>query len=114
MHAKIAEMAARIEAARLLTYRAAALADLHPLADNPENAALFTKEASMAKFYASETAKWAASEAADIHGGMGFMYDERIAGVKADSGVLGVYEGTSNIQKIIIARQIFRPLGLNI
>lgn len=106
----LAEMATKVEAARLLTYRAAIMIDEMGFMRALE----FMKEASMAKFYAATVAKEVASKAADMFGGMGFMAESRIAAILQDVGVLSIYEGTSNIQKVIIARQILRESGLSV
>ena len=92
---KLADMATEIEAARWLTYRAAALRD----AGQP-----FLKEASMAKLKASRVAAWAASEAVQIHGGIGYMLETPVARFYCDSKVLEIGEGTNEIQHMVIAR----------
>lgn len=107
---KLAQMAVKIEAARLLTYRAAKLAD----EQGPMNFQEFMAEASMAKLYASTIAEEVASMAAKMHGGMGFMADSRVSAIHADSMVLQTYEGTSDIQELIIARKFLRPHGIRI
>ena len=92
---KLADMATELEAARWLTYRAAYLRD----AGQP-----FLKEASMAKLKASRVATRAASEAVQIHGGIGYMLDSPVARFYCDSKVLEIGEGTNEIQHIVIAR----------
>ena len=94
---KLADIATELEAARWLTYRAAALRD----AGEP-----FLKEASMAKLKASRVAAWAASEAVQIHGGTGYMLDTPVARFYCDSKVLEIGEGTNEIQHVVIARQL--------
>ena len=94
---KIADIATELEAARWLTYRAAALRDL----GEP-----FLKEASMAKLKASRVATWAASEAVQIHGGLGYMLDTPVARFYCDAKVLEIGEGTNEIQHVVIARQL--------
>ena len=94
---KLADMATELEAARWLTYRAAALRD----AGRP-----FLKEASMAKLKASRLAAAAASEAVQIHGGVGYMLESPVARFYCDSKVLEIGEGTNEIQHIVIARQL--------
>jgi butyryl-CoA dehydrogenase len=92
----IADMAVEIEAARLLTYKAAYLAD---------RGARFTKEASMAKLYASEVAQRAATNAVQIHGGYGCTKRCPAERYFRDAKVLGIAVGTSEIQRMIIARE---------
>ncbi len=94
---KLADMATELEAARWLTYRAASLRD----AGQP-----FLKEASMAKLKASRLAAWAASEAVQIHGGLGYMLESPVARFYCDSKVLEIGEGTNEIQHVVIAREI--------
>ncbi|MBD3211892.1 MAG: acyl-CoA dehydrogenase [Candidatus Lokiarchaeota archaeon] len=96
---KLAEMATKIDAARLLVYRAANLRDKN----NP-----FSKESAMCKYYASEIAKDITQEAIQIHGGYGFMKDLAVERFYRDAPVLSIYEGTNEIMKTIIARQILR------
>jgi len=94
---KIARMATDLDAARLLTYRAAALRD----AGKP-----FATEASMAKFFASTKAREHASEAVQIHGGYGYMTDFPVERYYRDAKITEIYEGTSEIQQLIIARSL--------
>jgi short/branched chain acyl-CoA dehydrogenase len=94
---KLADMATELEAARWLTYRAAFLRDT----GKP-----FLKEASMAKLKASRVATWAASEAVQIHGGLGYMLDSPVARFYCDSKVLEIGEGTNEIQHLVIARTL--------
>jgi short-chain 2-methylacyl-CoA dehydrogenase len=94
---KLADIATELEAARWLTYRAASLRD----AGKP-----FLKEASMAKLKASRVAVWAASEAVQIHGGVGYMLDSPVARFYCDSKVLEIGEGTNEIQHVVIARTL--------
>ena len=94
---KLADMATRIEAARLLTYRAASLKD---------RGVRMTREASMAKLYASETAVRAADECVQIHGGYGFVKDYPAEKYFRDVKLLTIGEGTSEIQRLVIARQL--------
>ncbi len=94
---KLADIATELEAARWLTYRAASLRD----AGQP-----FLKEASMAKLKASRLAAWAASEAVQIHGGVGYMLESPVARFYCDSKVLEIGEGTNEIQHIVIARTL--------
>ena len=94
---KLADIATELEAARWLTYRAAYLRD---------QGVPFLKEASMAKLKASRLAAWAASEAVQIHGGMGYMLDSPVARFYCDSKVLEIGEGTNEIQHMVIARAL--------
>jgi alkylation response protein AidB-like acyl-CoA dehydrogenase len=95
---KLADMATRIEAARLLTYRAAWLKDQH--LDRR------TTASSMAKLYASETAVRAAEEGVQIHGGYGFVKDYPAEKYFRDVKLCTIGEGTSEIQRLVIARQL--------
>ena len=94
---KLADIATELEAARWLTYRAASLRDT----GQP-----FLKEASMAKLKASRLAVWAASEAVQIHGGLGYMLDSPVARFYCDAKVLEIGEGTNEIQHLVIARAL--------
>ncbi len=94
---KLADLATRIEASRLLTYRAAAAAD---------EGARTTRESSMAKLHASETAVRAADECVQIHGGYGFVKDYPAEKYFRDVKLLTIGEGTSEVQRLVIARQL--------
>jgi len=94
---KLADNATRIEAARLLTYRAAYLRD---------QGARTTRESSMAKLFASEAAVAAADDCVQIHGGYGFVKDYPAEKYFRDVKLLTIGEGTSEIQRLVIARQI--------
>ncbi|HXZ62326.1 MAG TPA: acyl-CoA dehydrogenase family protein [Acidimicrobiales bacterium] len=94
---KLADIATELEAARWLTYRAASLRDA---------GAPFEKEAAMAKLKASRVAAWAASEAVQIHGGLGYMLDTPVARFYCDAKVLEIGEGTNEIQHVVIARAL--------
>jgi alkylation response protein AidB-like acyl-CoA dehydrogenase len=94
---KLADIATELEAARWLTYRAASLRD----AGEP-----FLREASMAKLKASRLAVAAASEAVQIHGGLGYMLESPVARFYCDAKVLEIGEGTNEIQHIVIARTL--------
>ncbi len=98
---KLAEMAVNIEAARLLTQRAAFLRDN----DQPN-----TKEAAMAKLFASEIAEKASSEAVQIFGGYGFIKDYPVEKFYRDVKLCTIGEGTSEIQRIVIARDLLKNL----
>jgi alkylation response protein AidB-like acyl-CoA dehydrogenase len=95
---KLADNATRIEAARLLTYRAAYLKDT--------GAVRTTLESSMAKLYASEIAVQAADDCVQIHGGYGFVKDYPAEKFFRDVKLLTIGEGTSEIQRLVIARQL--------
>ena len=98
---KLADNATRIEAARLLTYRAAYLKDRDRR---------LTLESSMAKLYASEIAVKAADDCVQIHGGYGFVKDYPAEKYFRDVKLTTIGEGTSEIQRLVIARQVlFRP-----
>ena len=94
---KLADMATELEAARWLTYRAAYLRDT----GQP-----FLKEAAMAKLKASRLAVQAASEAVQIHGGVGYMLESPVARFYCDAKVLEIGEGTNEIQHLVIAREL--------
>jgi alkylation response protein AidB-like acyl-CoA dehydrogenase len=91
----IADMAVRIEAARLLIYNAATKKDRHER---------FSKEASMAKLFASETAMWVTEKAIQVHGGIGYSKELPIERYFRDAKITEIYEGTSEIQRLVIAR----------
>jgi alkylation response protein AidB-like acyl-CoA dehydrogenase len=98
---KIADNATRIEAARLLTYRAAYLKDR-------DRQARTTLESSMAKLYASEIAVRAAEDCVQIHGGYGFVKDYPAEKFFRDVKLTTIGEGTSEIQRLVIARQLLK------
>lgn len=102
---KLADMATEIEAARLLTYHAAWLAD-KALAGGGEDAVRFTRESSMAKLYAGEVAVRVANEAVQIFGGYGFIKDYPAEKYYRDVKLCTIGEGTSEIQRLVIARQL--------
>ncbi len=94
---RLADMATRIEAARLMTLNAAQLRE----AGRP-----CLKEAAMAKLFASEMAEQVCSDAIQIHGGYGYLQDFPVERIYRDVRVCQIYEGTSDIQRLIIGRQI--------
>lgn len=96
---KLAEMATKIDAARLLIYRAAHLKDLQRS---------FSKESAMSKLYASKVARQVTQEAIQIHGGYGYMKDLPVERFYRDAKVTEIYEGTSEIMKLVISNQILR------
>lgn len=95
---KLADMATEVEAARLLVYQSAWFAD--------RNNARFTRESSMAKLFASEVAVRVANECVQIHGGYGFIKDYPAEKFYRDVKLCTIGEGTSEIQKLVIARQL--------
>jgi butyryl-CoA dehydrogenase len=96
---RLADMATPIAAARGLVFDAAARRD----AGEP-----CTKEASMAKVFASEMAERVASDAIQIHGGYGYLADFPVERIYRDVRVCQIYEGTSDIQRLVIAREIVK------
>ncbi|GBD90119.1 acyl-CoA dehydrogenase [bacterium BMS3Abin04] len=94
---KLSDMAVKVDAAKLLTLRAAALKDAGKD---------YIKEASMAKLFASEAAVHCALEAVQIHGGYGYVREYQVERYLRDAKVTEIYEGTSEIQRMIIARMI--------
>ncbi len=96
----LADMATEIEAARLLTYRAALI--------KAEGQARYTREASMAKLYASEMGNRVASHAMQIYGGSGYMKDYPVERYFRDARATPLYEGTSEIQRLVIARELLK------
>jgi hypothetical protein len=95
---KLADMATQVEAARLLVYQAAWLADRKDVR--------FTRESSMAKLFSSEVAVRVANECVQIHGGYGFIKDYPAEKFYRDVKLCTIGEGTSEIQKLVIARQL--------
>jgi alkylation response protein AidB-like acyl-CoA dehydrogenase len=96
---KLADMKTRIEASRLLTYNAAMAKER-----SKTTGGRFSLEASMAKLFASETATFVADEAVQIHGGMGYSKELPVERYYRDAKITQIYEGTSEIQRIVIAR----------
>ncbi|MCC2102746.1 MAG: acyl-CoA dehydrogenase, partial [Hyphomicrobiales bacterium] len=94
---KLADMATRIDAAELMVMRAAMLKD----AGLP-----CLKEASMAKLFASEMAEQVCSDAIQIHGGYGYLADYPVERIYRDVRVCQIYEGTSEVQRLVIARAL--------
>lgn len=94
---KLADMATKIEAARLLCLKAAWEKDQH---------ADYVLSSSMAKVFASETAMWTAVEAVQIHGGYGFVKEYHVERLMRDAKITQIYEGTSEVQRIVISRSI--------
>ncbi|HVZ24772.1 MAG TPA: acyl-CoA dehydrogenase [Sediminibacterium sp.] len=96
---KLADMATRIEAARLLCMKAAWEKD---------QGMDYTLSSSMAKVFASETAMWTTTEAVQIHGGYGFVKEYHVERLMRDAKITQIYEGTSEVQRIVISRSILK------
>jgi alkylation response protein AidB-like acyl-CoA dehydrogenase len=96
---KLADMATQIDAARLLCLQAAYLKDQH---------ADFTKASAMAKLFASKVAMDTTIEAVQIHGGYGYVKEYHVERLMRDAKITQIYEGTSEIQKIVISREILK------
>jgi alkylation response protein AidB-like acyl-CoA dehydrogenase len=96
---KLADMATRIEAARLLCMRAAW---------DKDQRADYALSSSMAKVFASETAMWTATEAVQIHGGYGYVKEYHVERLMRDAKITQIYEGTSEVQRIVISRSILK------
>jgi butyryl-CoA dehydrogenase len=95
----LADMATRTEAARLLTLKAAL---------KKQRKERYSLEAAMAKLYASETAMWVAHKAVQIHGGYGYVREYNVERYFRDAKITEIYEGTSEVQRIVIARQLMK------
>ena len=95
----LADMATQVEAARLMVYRAAALCDA---------GAPFTKEASMAKLFCTDTAMRVTTDAVQLLGGYGFIEEYPVARRMRDAKASQIYEGTNQVQRVVIARQLLR------
>lgn len=96
---KLADMATAIEGARLLCLKAAWLKDAHQD---------YEQAAAMAKLYASEIAQWVTSEAVQIHGGYGYVKEFHVERMMRDAKITQIYEGTSEVQKIVISRNVLK------
>lgn len=96
---KLSEMATKIEAARLLVYKAARLKD---------EGKDYIEAAAMAKLYASEVAMWVTTEAVQVHGGYGYVKEYHVERLMRDAKITQIYEGTSEIQKLVIARELLK------
>ncbi len=96
---KLADMATQIEAARLLCLQAAFLKDQHRD---------YTKASAMAKLFASQVAMDVATEAVQVHGGYGFVKEYHVERLMRDAKITQIYEGTSEIQKIVISRELLK------
>lgn len=95
----LAEMATKIQAARLLTYQAAAAKDT----GKP-----FSVEAAMAKMFASEAADFVCSKAVQIHGGYGYIQDFKVERLYRDAKICTIYEGTNEVQRMVISGAVLR------
>jgi len=96
---KLADMATKIQAARLLCFKAAW---------DKDQKKDYTVSSSMAKVYASETAMWTTTEAVQIHGGYGYVKEYHVERLMRDAKITQIYEGTSEVQRIVISRSILR------
>lgn len=102
IQSKIADMACKIECSRLLMYKAAALKD---------SGLPYTKEAAMAKLVASETATYVAHQSIQVLGGMGYVADMPCERNYRDARITEIYEGTSEVQRLVIAGNIQKEYG---
>ena len=98
----LADMATQIDAARLLVHRAAWLKD---------QGRPFSKEAAMGKLFASETANWVTDKAVQTFGGYGYVKDYPVERYFRDAKITEIYEGTSEIQRLVIARNLIKELS---
>lgn len=96
---KLADMATKVEAARLLCLKAAWEKDQHRD---------YTLSSSMAKVFASEAAMWISTEAVQVHGGYGFVKEYHVERLMRDAKITQIYEGTSEVQRIVISRAILK------
>jgi len=96
---KLADMATKVEAARLLCLKAAWEKDQHKD---------YTLSSSMAKVFASEAAMWISTEAVQVHGGYGFVKEYHVERLMRDAKITQIYEGTSEVQRIVISRAILK------
>lgn len=96
---KLADMATKVEAARLLCLKSAWEKD---------NGIDYTLSSSMAKVYASEAAMWISTEAVQVHGGYGYVKEYHVERLMRDAKITQIYEGTSEVQRIVIGRQILK------
>ncbi|MBW7844559.1 MAG: acyl-CoA dehydrogenase [Bacteroidia bacterium] len=96
---KLADMATQIEAARLLIFKAAWLKD---------NGKDYNMASAMAKVFASEVAMWVTTEAVQIHGGYGYVKEYHVERLMRDAKITQIYEGTSEVQRIVISREVLK------
>jgi alkylation response protein AidB-like acyl-CoA dehydrogenase len=94
---KLADMATEIEAARLMCLKAAWMKDQH---------LDYSTLSAMAKLYASRAAMWVTTEAVQVHGGYGFVKEYHVERLMRDAKITQIYEGTSEVQKIVISRAL--------
>ncbi|MEM7007528.1 MAG: acyl-CoA dehydrogenase [Thermodesulfobacteriota bacterium] len=97
----MADMATKVEASRLLVWQSAVMKD---------NSLKFGKQSAMAKLYAAETAMWVTTKAIQIHGGYGYTTDYPVERYFRDAKITEIYEGTSEIQRIVIARELLKEI----
>ncbi len=97
----LADMATQVEASRLLTWQAAIMKD---------KKVKFAKQSSMAKLFASEVAMWVTTKAIQIHGGYGYITEYPVERFFRDAKITEIYEGTSEIQRVVIANQVLKGL----
>lgn len=97
----MADMATRVEASRLLVWQAAVMKDKNMK---------FGKQSAMAKLYAAETAMWVTTKAIQIHGGYGYTTDYPVERYFRDAKITEIYEGTSEVQRIVIARELLKEM----
>ena len=95
----LADMATQLEAARLLVYHAAML---------KEEGKPFSKEAAMAKMFASEASDWICNKAIQIHGGYGYIKDFKVERLYRDSKITTIYEGTNEVQRMVVSGAVLR------
>ncbi len=91
---ELADMQTRTDASRMLVYRAAC---------NKDNGIPYSREAAMAKLYAAETAMWVTTKAVQLHGGYGYTREYPVERMMRDAKITEIYEGTSEVQKMVIA-----------
>jgi alkylation response protein AidB-like acyl-CoA dehydrogenase len=96
---KLSEMATKIDAARLMVHKAAWLKD---------QKRDFVKAAAMAKLYASQIAQEVTTEAVQVHGGYGYVKEYHVERMMRDAKITQIYEGTTEIQKLVISRELLR------
>src|SRR5205085_9292768 len=108
IQAKLADMVTALDAARLLVYRAAHLHDTGVAAEAAGQTASLTRAASEAKLFATEAAARIVDEAVQIHGGTGLVHGHTVERLYRDIRALRIYEGTSEIQRLVIARELLK------
>lgn len=108
---KLADMATKLDAARLLTLRAAALKDQSIEAAKKGQKIRYTKEAAMAKLFASEAAMWITTQAVQVFGGYGYLKDFPVERHFRDAKITEIYEGTSEIHRLVIATSVLKEIS---